>query len=263
MPATAHSDRPPGADSPHGAYRVGTVNPVPGVPGGAGGAGSAATPLPASRTARGVVEAEQEEDRALGIGARVWAFVRGPYPTLVSRLVLGFAFVLAGLTKLGLVGALTATIESYELPLPSFLVTAMAYGLPPLELLVGVWLLMGLFTRVSAAVTAALLLVFLVAIGQGWARGIAVDCGCFGGATITPIGAALISALGPLGTWLTNEELGLEIMVRDGVMFLMALHLVFVPTVWGIDPWRRAVYARRYGTQSEDSEDDEYVAEYE
>ena len=125
--------------------------------------------------------------------------MRGPYPTLVSRLVLGFAFVLAGLTKLGLVGALTATIKSYELPLPSFLVTAMAYRLPPLELLVGVWLLMGLFTRVSAAVTAALLLVFLVAgIGQGWARGIAVDCGCFGGATITPIGAALISALGRL-----------------------------------------------------------------
>src|SRR5689334_7183910 len=83
--------------------------------------------------------------------ARVRAFLRGPYPTLVSRLVLGGVFLLAGLTKLGVPQTFVQSIQSYEMPLPDFLVQAMAVGLPIIEVIVGAWLLIGLFTRFAAA----------------------------------------------------------------------------------------------------------------
>src|ERR1044072_6293679 len=69
----------------------------------------------------------------------LWAFLTGPYPTLVSRLGLGLIFLLSGLTKLGVPDAFEASIESYEMPLPSALVPLMAVGLPPLELGIGAW----------------------------------------------------------------------------------------------------------------------------
>src|SRR3954452_12390307 len=90
----------------------------------------------------------------------VWAFLTGPYPTLVSRLGLGLIFLLSGLTKLGVAAGFQSRIESYQMPLPAALVQVMAVGLPPLELGIGAWLVLGLFTRLSAAISGGLLVIF-------------------------------------------------------------------------------------------------------
>src|SRR4051812_33153922 len=102
----------------------------------------------------------------------LWAFLSGPYPTLVSRLGLGLIFLLSGLTKLGVPAAFETSIESYGMPLPSWLVHLMAVGLPPLELGIGAWLVLGLFTRFSAVVSGGLLVIFLVAMIQAVFRGL-------------------------------------------------------------------------------------------
>ncbi|WP_258044962.1 MauE/DoxX family redox-associated membrane protein [Streptomyces sp. SM11] len=65
--------------------------------------------------------------------------------------------------------------------LPEGLVHAVGYGLPVLELALAVLLATGLMTRFAAALSALLLVAFLVAIIQAWARGMSIDCGCFGG----------------------------------------------------------------------------------
>src|SRR5438552_5170402 len=106
-------------------------------------------------------EVQQERPNAL---RSLWAFLSGPYPTLVSRLGLGLIFLLSGLTKLGVPGTFQASIESYEMPLPTELVRAMAVGLPPLELGLGAWLVLGLFTRFSAALSGGLIVIFLIAM---------------------------------------------------------------------------------------------------
>jgi uncharacterized membrane protein YphA (DoxX/SURF4 family) len=162
-----------------------------------------------------------------------------PALTLVSRLVLGGIFILSGLTKLGVPAAFTASIVSYEVPLPSFIVQAMAVGLPPIELGLGIWLVLGLFTRFAAGACVALMLVFLTALAQAWARGLSPDCGCFAGPDGNPIGLAAVRALGPIGTFLTTGKAGWGTIVRDLVFLAMALHLFFVPTVFSIDQWRR------------------------
>lgn len=161
------------------------------------------------------------------------------YLTLVSRLVLGVVFILAGLAKLGLPAAMAASITSYEMPLPSGLVNVMANVMPALELGVGVWLLLGLFTRYAAGVSGLLLLVFTIAIGQAWARGLQINCGCFGGPDVNPIGKSLLDALGPVGTFLTHETAGPETLLRDIVMLLMSVHLILVPTPFSLDELRR------------------------
>lgn len=71
-------------------------------------------------------------------------------------------------------------VAAYEL-LPAPLVDAVAVGLPALELVLGLMLLLGVFLRAAGAVSALLVLGFLVGIGSAWARGLSIDCGCFGG----------------------------------------------------------------------------------
>ncbi len=66
--------------------------------------------------------------------------------------------------------------------MPEVLVRPFAYGLPALELVLGVLLLIGLGTRLAAALTAALMAMFLFGIVMAWARGLSIDCGCFGSA---------------------------------------------------------------------------------
>lgn len=168
----------------------------------------------------------------------VRGFLTGPYPTLISRLVLGVIFFLSGLTKLGVPKAFGATIDSYELSLPSSLVQAIAVGLPVIEIALGVGLLAGLFIRFSAIVSAVIMLVFLALVSQAWARGLDINCGCFAGPDGNPMGLALVGALGPVGEWLQNEKAGPEAILRDAVFLLMAVHLFFVPSIFSLDNLR-------------------------
>lgn len=180
--------------------------------------------------------------------------------TLVSRLVLGLMFSLAGLVKLGVPQAMAESIKSYSMSLPPGLVTVMASVLPPLELGVGIWILLGLFTRFSAGITALLMAIFTVAVTQAWFRGLDINCGCFGGPDSNALGKSILVALGPVGTFLTNEKAGPETVARDILLLLMSLHLVFVPTIFSIDQWR---HRRNAIENTEDIYGDEAVLEEE
>jgi uncharacterized membrane protein YphA (DoxX/SURF4 family) len=149
----------------------------------------------------------------------VWTLLRGPYPTLVSRAVLGGVFLFSGIAKALAPAGFARDIAAYQM-LPPALASIMAYGLPWLEILLGLYLLAGLYLRWSAVVTGGLLVVFMIAMGQAIARGLTLNCGCFG------------SALG--GAALREQVNGWSI-ARDGVWLLMAAHLWFVPSIWTVD----------------------------
>ena len=55
---------------------------------------------------------------------RIVAFLTGPYPTLLSRFVLGGILFLAGLTKLGVATTMKQSILAYDMNLPPFVVTS-------------------------------------------------------------------------------------------------------------------------------------------
>jgi uncharacterized membrane protein YphA (DoxX/SURF4 family) len=71
-------------------------------------------------------------------------------------------------------------VQAYDL-LPGGVSSVVAGALPFLELALGVLLLVGLGTRIAAVVSAVVLVAFIGAVAQSWARGLTIDCGCFGG----------------------------------------------------------------------------------
>ena len=98
---------------------------------------------------------------------------------LASRLVVGGVWIWAGLLKLPDPEASVTAVRAYQL-LPSAAADAVGRALPMVEVVVGVCLVLGLLTRISAAVSALLLLAFIFGIASVWARGISINCGCFG-----------------------------------------------------------------------------------
>lgn len=94
------------------------------------------------------------------------------------QIALGAVFVAAAIPKIADPPAFAHMIYNYRL-MPGGLVNALALVMPWIELVVGILLVAGVWRREAALVAAALLLVFLGAIGWNLARGHAVDCGCF------------------------------------------------------------------------------------
>jgi uncharacterized membrane protein YphA (DoxX/SURF4 family) len=185
-----------------------------------------------------VARGEQAEYAPPTNWQRIVAFLTGPYPTLVSRLVLGVILFLAGLSKLGVPETMRQSILAYEISLPPALVSFMATALPILEVGLGIWLIAGLFIRFSAVVSVVLMAIFTIAITQAWLRGLNIDCGCFGGAQTNALGAAILTALGPIGDYLGHETAGPATIIRDVVLLLMGVHLFFVPSIFSIDNLR-------------------------
>ena len=116
---------------------------------------------------------------------------RRPLPWLCFAIRCGAAavWIVAGIAKLPQIESFHALVERYGI-LPHFLAAPFAYVLPFLEIFLGLYLAAGLFVRGTALVGTLLFAVFLAAQIQAWARGIQLDCGCFG--------AAVQSSVGPL-----------------------------------------------------------------
>jgi uncharacterized membrane protein YphA (DoxX/SURF4 family) len=105
---------------------------------------------------------------------------------LIARVAVGALFVWAGSAKIGHADLFAAQIAAFGL-VPHPLVAAMALLLPFIEVLLGLYLVVGLYTRLAALVAVAQLAIFAVAIGSAVARGLSLSCGCFGpsDATVT------------------------------------------------------------------------------
>jgi uncharacterized membrane protein YphA (DoxX/SURF4 family) len=116
-----------------------------------------------------------------------------PWISTAARLVLGAVFAVAGLVKVADPQASVAAVRAYEL-LPAGLTTLVGWGLPFLELVLGLLLLAGIAVRPAALAAAALLVVFLAAVASAAARGLSIDCGCFGGGGPVPPGQTAYAA---------------------------------------------------------------------
>lgn len=105
---------------------------------------------------------------------------------LVVRLVLAGVMLYAGWSKMTDLTGSVQNVLAYEL-FGYEVSRLIGILLPVVELALGALLLTGLLTRAAAATTAALLVVFVAGIVSAWARGLAIDCGCFGtGGPVAP-----------------------------------------------------------------------------
>jgi uncharacterized membrane protein YphA (DoxX/SURF4 family) len=106
--------------------------------------------------------------------------------TLAARLILGVTLVVAGAIKITALDQSVAAVRAYNI-LPFEVTAVVGSALPIIEIAVGVLLVVGAFTRVSAIVGSLLMLSFIIAIATVWIRGQSIDCGCFGnGGAVAP-----------------------------------------------------------------------------
>lgn len=99
---------------------------------------------------------------------------------LGARLLCAAVWLWAGLIKLPDLNASVTAVRGYQV-LPENLVEPVGLVLPLIEVLIGVFLLVGLWVRPAALVSAVLFVGFIIGLVSVWARGIEIDCGCFGG----------------------------------------------------------------------------------
>lgn len=102
------------------------------------------------------------------------------WATTAARLVLAVVWAWAGYAKMADPDAAVRAVRAYDLA-PEWLVKPIAWGLPFIEVALAVLLLLGLATRPAAWVSVGLFAAFIGMIGSAWARGLSIDCGCFGG----------------------------------------------------------------------------------
>lgn len=103
-----------------------------------------------------------------------------PWVSLLGRIILGGVLLVAGLLKYQHLDKSRMAVRAYEI-LPISIANFLGILLPVLEIGVGLLLLLGAAIRISSAISGGLMLIFIVGIAQAWARGLSIDCGCFGG----------------------------------------------------------------------------------
>ena len=145
-----------------------------------------------------------------------------PWLSTAARLFLAGVFVWAGWPKLVDAEGTVRSVRAFRI-LPEALVAPFGYALPLVELAVAVLLVAGLFTRVAAIVTALMMVMFLGGIAQAWARGLQIECGCFGNA----------------GTFVADPVPGfIKDLFRDTGFLLVALFLARWPrSAVAVDRW--------------------------
>jgi uncharacterized membrane protein YphA (DoxX/SURF4 family) len=103
-----------------------------------------------------------------------------PWITLLARLILGGVLLVAGALKVGNLQKSAMAVRAYEL-LPTTIANFLGYVLPWLEIGLGLLLILGVAVSISGLFGAIIMFAFIIAIAQAWARGLSIDCGCFGG----------------------------------------------------------------------------------
>jgi uncharacterized membrane protein YphA (DoxX/SURF4 family) len=98
---------------------------------------------------------------------------------LVARLIVGVIDLLAGLSKFGDPAGNVRAVRAYQV-LPESIVPVVGHALPTVEILIGALLILGLFTRPMAILSGLFFIAFIIGISQAWARGLEINCGCFG-----------------------------------------------------------------------------------
>ena len=109
-------------------------------------------------------------------------FLQKPSILLISRIILGALFIYASIDKIMHPLAFAQVIYQYRLTPPD-LINFFAVILPWMELLAGLFLIVGYRVKSSSLVINILLVFFIIVLTITAIRGINVACGCFSTST--------------------------------------------------------------------------------
>lgn len=146
-----------------------------------------------------------------------WSSIR-PWVGTVARLLLGAIWIWAAWSKLVNPRAFVQTVRAFDAT-PEWLSKAIGYGLPVLEVCIGLLLVVGIVTRAAAIVSGVLLFIFLIGLIEASVRGLKLECGCFGGG----------------GTTIGSTHYTLDILRDVGLIAVSAYLVVWPLTRFSLD----------------------------
>ncbi len=139
----------------------------------------------------------------------------------VVRLGLAAVWLVSGGIKAADLDQTYVSVQAYQV-LPKAAIEPVSVLLPWFEIALGVLLVVGVGTRAVAVLSALVLLVFMAGVTQAWVRGLAIDCGCFGGG----------GEIAPEDTSYGTE------LLRDTGFMALAAWLIVRPRSWlSLDGW--------------------------
>ena len=98
---------------------------------------------------------------------------------VAARLIVGVVDVAAGVAKFPDPAGNVRQVRAFQI-LPEAVVPAVGHALPTVEILIGALLVLGLLTRSVAVLATLFFIAFIIGIASAWARGLEINCGCFG-----------------------------------------------------------------------------------
>ena len=105
-------------------------------------------------------------------------YLTNPKLILLFRIFLGIIFIYASIDKIIDPLKFSDAIDNYHIT-PIQLNNLAALIIPWIELVVGVFLVLGIYVRGSSLIVISLLIWFIFILSQALVRGINVNCGCF------------------------------------------------------------------------------------
>ncbi len=175
--------------------------------------------------------------------------------TPVARYGLAGVWAYAAVTKLGDPDAAVRAVRAYQL-VPAALVEPLAWGLPFVELTLALLLVTGVASRAAAWASLVLLAVFVAGIASVWARGLRIECGCFGEGgsadvdgvdyaleILRDLGFAALAiavAVGPSDSLRLRAHLPVRLRTRAGQSVLLAVALVIAVALGVVVQGRRS-----------------------
>jgi protein-disulfide isomerase/uncharacterized membrane protein YphA (DoxX/SURF4 family) len=151
-----------------------------------------------------------------------------PWVSLAVRLALAATWFYSAVAKLVAPQTFIRAIRAYRL-VPESWAVPIGYGVPVLELVMGVFFLVGFSIRASAVICSLRIITFTAAIVSAWVRGLQIDCGCFGG-----------------GGFATEGTHYLHDVTRNAILLVMTLFLIWRPrSPFALDNVLRAWHERQ------------------
>lgn len=139
----------------------------------------------------------------------------------LARLGLAAVFLISGYIKAIDLDQTYVAVQAYQV-LPKAAIEPVSVLLPWFEIALGVLVLLGVGTRLVAVISAGLLLLFIAGVAQAWARGLNIDCGCFGGGgQVDP----------------DKTSYGTELLRDTGFLALAVWLIVRPTTLFSLDEW--------------------------
>jgi len=127
--------------------------------------------------------------------------------SLLIRFFLGAVFIFAGIPKIMDTAAFAGAVYNYQL-LPDVLINFFAIFLPWLEVIVGIFLILGVWLPGAVIIYNGLMISFIAALVISDIRGLDISCGCF--------------------STDSTDAINLGTIFRDAAMLLASLYLLFV-----------------------------------